>query len=57
MSKNKPEKSEKWVQKTQKVTINYFSRRKIREKCMNMMDNYAMIRSIKLPVYKYCMNV
>ena len=45
--KNNPEKSEKWVQKTQKVTINYFSRGEFREKRMNMMDIYAMIRDGK----------
>ena len=41
--KNNPEKSEKWVQKTQKVTINYFSRGEFREKRMNMMNIYAII--------------
>lgn len=41
--KNNPEESEKWVQKTQKVTINYFSRGEFREKRMNMMDIYAII--------------
>ena len=45
--KNNPEKSEKRVQKTQKVTINYFSRGEFREKRMNMMDIYAMIRDGK----------
>ena len=45
--KNNPEKSEKWVQKTQKVTVNYFSRGEFREKRMNMMDIYAMIRDGK----------
>ena len=45
--KNNPEKSEKWVQKTQTVTINYFSRGEFREKRMNMMDIYAMIRDGK----------
>ena len=45
--KNNPDKSEKWVQKTQKVTINYFSRGEFREKRMNMMDIYAMIRDGK----------
>ena len=41
---NNPEESKKQVQKTQKVTINYFSRGEFREKRMNMMDIYAMIR-------------
>ena len=43
MVENNPEKSEKQVQKTQKITINYLLRGEFREKRMNMMNIYAII--------------